>query len=391
MITGKLKTLHQIDSCPLDSFKIGMFCVTPVHSLEPKMRKFSVDSCKDNLVVVATTTNTNGSGCPKSCLKRRCSVPARPELTTMTSTGSCDSLSDVSSCESFKKSVSFADSVGEDLCHIKLFRYVVIKKPVLLKAKINQIFINFIDRKDLCEFEDWPDKMWRWHQSMDDFDTCNLNEEDEEFLDELYDDFDEDYFNGSLQELEVQRKTSGNIGRFYFEAVDEDDFVLTQNQELLHMDQVLACIEDNNNSNLTKTDKTSNIVPTFLEPKDLPDFHQKLQERGVCLESASVLESESVISGTIKVKAGTKPVEVLARFSLNSWASSEEVETILFKSGERYGFIIPTSDLQVGEDLELIIVARTKSGSVLIDDNKGLKYRFICKPKSKFRPGKSLW
>ena len=46
----------------------------------------------------------------------------------LVSTGSCDSLdnscsmSEVSSCDSFKKSVSFADSVGEDLCHIKLFR-----------------------------------------------------------------------------------------------------------------------------------------------------------------------------------------------------------------------------------------------------------------------------
>ena len=93
-------------------------------------------------VSITSSPTSSSTSMPKPCLKRRSSVPARPSEAAAEvglrhcRGGSCDSLgsssadldhlvdSAASSSEagSFasRKSVSFADSVGEDLCHIKV-------------------------------------------------------------------------------------------------------------------------------------------------------------------------------------------------------------------------------------------------------------------------------
>ena len=99
---------------------------------------------------ISRKLSDEGIAMPKPCLKRRSSAPARPEALVAAGNnnctgattafprhrgGSCDSLDDRDSCYGSscassclsgddgtcsRKSVSFADSVGEDLCHIKV-------------------------------------------------------------------------------------------------------------------------------------------------------------------------------------------------------------------------------------------------------------------------------
>ena len=61
-------------------------------------------------------------------------------------------------------------------------------------------------------------------------------------------------------------------------------------------------------------------------------------------------------------------------------------------SGVHYEFEIEAGGMEVGDDVEMVAVCVTEDGGIeRVDDNRGLRYRFICKNRPKFQPGKSLW
>ena len=65
-------------------------------------------------------------------------------------------------------------------------------------------------------------------------------------------------------------------------------------------------------------------------------------------------------------------------------------------SGVHYEFEIEAGGMEVGDDVEMVAVCvmDTDGGGDIderVDDNRGLRYRFICKNRPKFQPGKSLW
>ena len=63
-------------------------------------------------------------------------------------------------------------------------------------------------------------------------------------------------------------------------------------------------------------------------------------------------------------------------------------------SGVHYEFEIEAGGMEVGDDVEMVAVCVMEDGSggtERVDDNRGLRYRFICKNRPKFQPGKSLW
>ena len=310
-------------------------------------------------VAAASTASTTG---PKPCLKRS---------NTNTKLGrgsSCDSLNgeeeDHSSTVSFgssigsnysRKSVSFADSIGEELCRIKLFR-------------------KDVHEDDLDGYDEvWPMRLWRWqnffgnnhHQAaaagtgFEDFEDprhhVDLNDISEEILGfESDEDEDED------EEEEAR-------------AVDDDD-----DDEAIYM-------RGKQNGTL--------IVPTFISPKDFPDkFERRLKDNGVCLESASVTD-DGLVTGTIAVRVNDedtvlKEDSVRVRYSFDGWKTLFEVATTSFKTGETYGFLVDAGRMEIGDDMEIVVVG---PGLESLDDNSGLKYRFICKSRDKFQPGKSLW
>ncbi len=141
------------------------------------------------------------------------------------------------------------------------------------------------------------------------------------------------------------------------------------------------------------------VVPTFLCPGDLPDFHQRLLTRGgLSLESAEVDSDRCLVSGMIVVAPSeshsnpSPPVKV--RFSYDDWSSHDEVIATLVgeeKNGHmRFAFVLDTSRLCAGEALEMFVIVSTPDQQ-MVDDNSGSRYRFICKNRPKFQPGKSLW
>ena len=62
-------------------------------------------------------------------------------------------------------------------------------------------------------------------------------------------------------------------------------------------------------------------------------------------------------------------------------------------SGVHYEFEIEAGGMEVGDDVEMVAVCVMEDGggTERVDDNRGLRYRFICKNRPKFQPGKSLW
>ena len=89
---------------------------------------------------------------------------------------------------------------------------------------------------------------------------------------------------------------------------------------------------------------------------------------------------------------------VCVRFSSDGWASEpREAPTtaVADSSGVHYEFEIEAGGMEVGDDVEMVAVCvvDTDTGGTeeRIDDNRGLRYRFICKNRPKFQPGKSLW
>jgi hypothetical protein len=276
---------------------------------------------------------------------------------------SCCSYSYASSLDSSmsdsdsRKSVSFADSIGEDLCHVKLFC------------------------KELCEYdelegESWPSKLWRWQMYP--------SEESEWYVGGGGGNDDEDIEHFDLNDLALV----GDVD--YLEDVleedEEDDTDIEDVPEPFSLQQSASL------TSLTSLTSTNVIVPTFLCPVDLPSYSERLSEHGMSLESVSVTE-HSLISGTVRLSEDKieEEVEVTLRFSTDSWATSEVLATTAFGQG-RFGFVIDAKGMEVGDDIEIVVAAVFgEEEEEAVDDNRGLKYRFICKKRPKFQPGKKLW
>ena len=149
-----------------------------------------------------------------------------------------------------------------------------------------------------------------------------------------------------------------------------------------------------------KSNSNSVIVPTFLCPVDLPSFPERLAERGVSLESVCVNDADGRITGTVALAddacAALGPIRrVCVRYSADGWASEpREAPTtaVADSGGVHYEFEIEAGGMEVGDDVEMVAVCVMQGdGGEHVDDNRGLRYRFICKNRPKFQPGKSLW
>ena len=81
---------------------------------------------------------------------------------------------------------------------------------------------------------------------------------------------------------------------------------------------------------------------------------------------------------------------VYVKYSTDSW-STQQVCVAQRTGSDRWGFALDASDLGLGDDLECAFVRDVGDGSLAVDDNSGANYRFICKNRPRFQPGKSLW
>ena len=324
-----------------------------------------------------TTGSCAASSMPtKPCLKRRCSVPEKPgaapgsNSSSSSDLGSCDSLDSsgiFGSSFGSRKSVSFADSVGEDLCRVKLFE------------------------KELHEFSlDLIDPLWTWRRKRtigdwilgEDFFECDLDGvEEDDRGDEDDDDDEDDFFYGN---------------DFMHQVIPEED-----EEEEDDEDDVLMMIAGASVDESADDDESDCvIVSTFLNPGDFPDFDSALTARGVSLEAVEVIPDQRLISGTVLITSSADEGEtslVTVTYSFDNWrttsnaSSSASASTSADPRFRRFDFAVPAAEMRVGDDLELVVNKMSSSSPPVTDDNDGARYRFICKSKSKFSPGKKLW
>lgn len=297
---------------------------------------------------------------PKPCLKRRSSVPIK-DGEMHSHLGSCDSFEDMdsnfsyddsSSSLSSRKSVCFADSIGEDLCHIKTF-----KKEL------------FELQSDYFHEENWTARMWRWQIAP--------------FEDDLEDSVEDWYIQDDV--LEVIDEID----------IEDGDDLIGMEDELI---RAMSPFQIESVKTSSTSSKSSVVAPTFLCPKDLPEFKLNLKKWGVSLESVEVQDKS--ITGSIRIDPTVVPsheCEVSVQFSFNNWSKIQRIQaTPSLDRQDRFHFEISTAQMECGDDLELIVMCDfqdTESAAMmsLKDDNLGLRYRLICKNTPKFAPGKSLW
>lgn len=297
---------------------------------------------------------------PKPCLKRSSSLSANESISS-----SFESLAS-------RKSVSFADSIGEDLCHVRTFNQEL--------AELESM------HKDPWWLMDRP---WYYDDEEDGFDN---DDEDILFSNYYYAYDDYCHYNIELKDIKEESETSS--------MEDEDSSKASSSSK-----------------SSTESNKNTSIIPTFISPVDLPEFEDNLRERLICIEDLRVSCSQGLLlSGSLRVSPFfleedfiTSSIELNIRYSLDGWSTSNDLTTFtrLPTSEEkssvlnmdeqpvdgiqhRFEILEPNHDLRCGDDLELFVQFRI-GDNVIVDNNSGLKYRFICKTKSKFQPGKSLW
>lgn len=349
----------------------------------PLHRKFSEESG----TCLPSAGKSNSLLIPKPCLKRRCSTGSAATHSAAglrRCHGSCDSFDDLdsgSSCTSCsssgdsesmagsfssRKSVCFADSVGEDLCRIKTF-----------KKELFELEESYFHE------EPWTARMWRWQVApfVDDLDEgldewC-LSEDTLEAIDErLEEDYDEDGLY-----MEVAAATTIETS-----CTSDEGSELARALSPLQLEEIAGAAV------AASVDRSNTVVvPTFLCPKDLPEYPAHLAEWGVSLEGVTV--DGDVVRGSVEVAPGRNATAVTILASFDEWNTVVEFAAARDEDEEdKWVFALDVSRMETGDDLEISVVAKTAEVNVALeDDNLGSKYRFIRKNKPKFRPGKSLW
>eukprot|EP00096_Caligus_rogercresseyi_P009995 TRINITY_DN3509_c0_g1_i1.p1 TRINITY_DN3509_c0_g1~~TRINITY_DN3509_c0_g1_i1.p1 ORF type:complete len:292 (-),score=93.25 TRINITY_DN3509_c0_g1_i1:366-1241(-) len=286
---------------------------------------------------------------PKPCLKPQSSY-ASDESDASSSYGSGSSAAE-NAVMAYRKSVSFADSIGGDLCHIRTF------------AKgINDAFMFEDDWWKDCALNPWGD-----------------DEEDEE----------------DIQDLDLLDYCSE-----YYEYLDDDDdeesdelYLLSPSKEL-HSATPLGFAQE-------LQSEESEVARTFVAPGDLPEFDKLLRERLFCVEDVHLTNNSDNVSGGMRFSGFLQlqtplkePLQLSLPFSVDGWDSTRVLETLSTPGdcGLRHAFKAEAKDLdlRVGDDLELQVQG-TLGNTTVTDDNASHNYRFICKKKAKFQPGRSLW
>ncbi|XP_042901956.1 protein phosphatase 1 regulatory subunit 3B [Parasteatoda tepidariorum] len=140
--------------------------------------------------------------------------------------------------------------------------------------------------------------------------------------------------------------------------------------------------------NGVKPSPTSEIqwVAQFAQPaSDYMEFRDRLQKNCVSLENVIIRDSESLVSGTIKVKNIAFDKEVFLRITFDKWNSSEDVQAEFVPSGIESGnspydtfsfvFTIPPNASKY-EVIEFCVCFKC-SAAEHWDNNNGNNYKLV--------------
>ena len=142
--------------------------------------------------------------------------------------------------------------------------------------------------------------------------------------------------------------------------------------------------EDFNNSRVKQLSRKHSdrclskyLVSRFIPPQFEVNFHERLHNQKVCLESVDA--SSSMITGIVSVENLAYEKEVKVRYTLNNWGSFQDIwadYVPLSRDGETDKFcfrLVLPFDLQVGRQIEFAICYRV-SGQEFWDNNSGKNY-----------------
>lgn len=144
-------------------------------------------------------------------------------------------------------------------------------------------------------------------------------------------------------------------------------------------------IGNNTNAELGKWE------PAFSQPaSDYLAFRHKLEERCVCLENVLFRETDSIVTGTVKVKNLAFTKEVFVRVSFDRWSSHEDIGCSYVPSGSEgtsvcdlydtfaFNFGLPAEACRTG-CFEFCVWFRCE-GHDYWDSNDGNNYKILASP-----------
>lgn len=127
------------------------------------------------------------------------------------------------------------------------------------------------------------------------------------------------------------------------------------------------------------------LVPLFQQPGALPAFLERVKDKQVCLENASVTDPISLtITGAVRVRNLDFHKSVHIRYSLDNWRSYSDmmanyVENSCDGFSDKFTFLLFGNSLQIGQRIEMAIRFQAK-GQQYWDNNYGQNYCFQCLP-----------
>lgn len=161
-----------------------------------------------------------------------------------------------------------------------------------------------------------------------------------------------------------------NIPKSAFEDLQDAEAV-TSSTEYIKSENPIAKISE------------KRLVPMFQQPGVQPNFLDVLNNRNVCLESASVQEGATIsICGTVRVRNLDFHKSVQIRYTLDGWKNFSDLQASYAPNScdgfsDRFQFLLYAHTLRVGQTLEFAVRFMCK-GCLYWDNNCGDNYCFQC-------------
>ncbi|XP_049861375.1 glycogen-binding subunit 76A [Schistocerca gregaria] len=125
------------------------------------------------------------------------------------------------------------------------------------------------------------------------------------------------------------------------------------------------------------------LVPLFQQPWTQPDFLDRVRDRQVCLESATLQDPALLsLSGVVRVRNLDFHKSVHVRYTMDGWrtwadAQARYVDGSCDGFSDRFSFVVYADALPAGGRLELAVRFQCR-GAQFWDSNGGANYAFQC-------------
>ncbi len=137
------------------------------------------------------------------------------------------------------------------------------------------------------------------------------------------------------------------------------------------------------------------LVPMFAQPGALPDMHDVLRERQICLERA-VSPRAGLVAGTCAVRNLSFEKRVSVRATTDEWATSWDVDCAYVDGScdgfsDRFRFQVAFAPLPVGRRMQICLRFVAVGAGEFWDSNAGNNYVFQCAAPAASQQSEDPW